>query len=76
MAIAPPLTPTTREAGKDQIERNSILKEFGQRAVVLRTMLYQDRSLSEVEFFFMDNHFQLLEMAYLRWKRKHGNIGH
>jgi len=39
--------------------------------VALRDVLYQDRSLTEAEFLFMDNHFQVLQMAYLRWKRKH-----
>jgi hypothetical protein len=38
----------------------------------LRNMLYQDRPLNGAEFVFIDNHFQVLEMAYLRWKRKHG----
>ena len=41
----------------------------------LRTVLHQDRPLSLEEFLFMENHFRVLEMAYLRWKRKHGDIG-
>jgi hypothetical protein len=53
-----------------------VSERFGKCAVVLRSVLYQDRSLSEAEFHFMENHFHVLEMAYLRWKRKHGNIGH
>ena len=44
--------------------------------MALRHVLHQDKALNEVEFHFIDNHFQVLEMAYFRWKRKHGNIGH
>lgn len=47
------------------------LREFGRCAVALRNVLYQDGPLSEAEFLFMDNHFLVLQMAYLRWKRKH-----
>jgi len=65
-----PTLPKMAEA-KDQHEMDS-LKEFGKCAVGLRNVLYQDRALSQGEFHFMDNHFQALEMAYLRWKRKHG----
>ncbi|MFI5247358.1 MAG: hypothetical protein ACHQWV_02255 [Nitrospirales bacterium] len=48
------------------------LREFGKCAEVLRDVLDQDRPLYGAEFVFIDNHFQVLEMAYLRWKRKHG----
>ncbi|MEO6112539.1 MAG: hypothetical protein ABIQ24_12045 [Nitrospiraceae bacterium] len=61
---------------KDQNETDNPLREFGKCAVALRHVLHQDRALNEVEFHFIDNHFQVLEMAYFRWKRKHGNIGH
>jgi hypothetical protein len=46
------------------------VKRFAQCAVAMRNMLYDDGALTEVEFYFMDNHFQVLEMAYLRWKQK------
>lgn len=59
---------------EDQNETDNSLKEFAKCAVALRHVLYQDRPLNEVEFLFIENHFQVLEMAYLRWKRKHGNI--
>ncbi len=49
----------------------SCLKQFGECAAVLRTILYQDAALSDTEFLFIENHFQVLQMAYLRWKRKH-----
>lgn len=47
------------------------LKQFGECAVTLRNVLYQDAALSDTEFLFIENHFQVLQMAYLRWKRKH-----
>jgi hypothetical protein len=39
--------------------------------MALRNVLYQDRPLNEAEFLFVDNHFHVVQMAYLRWKRKH-----
>jgi len=56
---------------KDENQTDNTLREFGKYAVALRDVLYQDRPLDEAEFLFMDNHFQVLQMAYLRWKRKH-----
>jgi hypothetical protein len=78
MVMRTHLHQTTREAAdlKDNEEPDITLREFGKCAVALRNVLYQDGSLNEAEFLFMDNHFQVLHMAYLRWKRQHGNIGH
>jgi hypothetical protein len=57
---------------KDTNQTDSSLREFGKCAVALRdVLLYQDRPLTEAEFLFMDNHFLVLQIAYLRWKRKH-----
>ena len=53
-----------------QEERDS-MQRFGECAVALRDILYQDAPLSEAECLHIDNHFHVLEMAYLRWKRKH-----
>ena len=61
-------------AAEDNNEMASPLTEFSKCAVVMRNALYQDRPLTEAEFLFMENHFQVLEMAHLRWKRQHGNI--
>jgi len=47
------------------------LHQFGQCASILRDLLYDDRALGEEEFVFIDKHFQILNLAYLRWKRKH-----
>jgi hypothetical protein len=52
-------------------ESGANLKQFGECATALKKALYQDAALSDTEFLFMDNHFQVLQMAYLRWKRKH-----
>ena len=73
MAIEPLFAQPAREVAdaKDQHETDNPLREFGKCAVALRNVLYQDRSLNEGEFLFMDNQFQVLQMAYLRWKRKH-----
>ena len=78
MAIGTQLHQTAREAAdsKNTKETDNTLREFGKCAVALRNVLYQDQLLTEPEFVFIDNHFQVLQMAYLRWKRKHGNIGH
>lgn len=60
--------------GKDTHEREDALRAFGKRTIALCNELHQFRSLNEVEFLFMDNHFQVLQMAYLRWKQKHGEL--
>ena len=64
-------TPCELADAKDQNETDDTLREFGKCAVALRNVLYQDRALQTMEFHFIDNHFQVLQMAYLRWKRKH-----
>jgi hypothetical protein len=77
MAVGTPVPQTARQGGEteERYERDNTLSEFGRCAVTLRNVLYQDRSLDEAEFSFMDNHFQVLQMAYLRWKRKHELMG-
>ena len=51
-------------------DETSTFKRFAECAVTMRDILYNDSTLSEAEFLFMDKHFQVLEMAYLRWKQK------
>lgn len=67
---------TVREVGNATggVQTDNPLREFGKSAVALRTVLQQDRPLSLEEFLFIENHFRVLDMAYLRWKRKHGNM--
>ncbi len=59
---------------KDNNETDNTLREFGKCAVALRNVLHQDRALNEVELLYIENHFQVLQMAYLRWKRKHKGV--
>lgn len=77
LAVETSLGHPVREMGdaKGGDHTDNTLGEFGKSAVALRTVLHQDRSLSQEEFLFMENHFKVLEMAYLRWKRKHGYMG-
>jgi hypothetical protein len=76
MAVETLLAQTAREVpdAKDNNETDNTFREFGKCAVALRNVLYQDRSLNEVGFLFIENHFQVLQMAYLRWKRKHRGL--
>lgn len=73
LAVEALLAQTPRELAdaKDQNETDDTLREFGKCAVALRNALYQDRALQTMELHFIDNHFQVLQMAYLRWRRKH-----
>lgn len=56
---------------KDQNEMANTLKAFGKSVVALRDLMDQDRSFTDMELLFIENHFQVIQMAYLRWKRKH-----
>ncbi len=56
---------------KDQTEMANTLREFGKSVVALRDVMDQDRSFTDMELLFIENHFQVIQMAYLRWKRKH-----
>jgi hypothetical protein len=73
MAVGTQLPQTAREVAnaRNTNETDNTLRDFGKCAVALREVLYQDRPLDENEFLSFNNHFQVLEMAYLRWKRKH-----
>ena len=54
-----------------KIRHESIsLKRFAECVIAMRSILHQDGEVGEAEFAFMDNHFQVLEMAYFRWKQK------
>ena len=68
-------TPTGATTGTHnanaKADKTDVLHRFGQCASVLRDLLYDDRALADEEFIFIDKHFQILNMAYLRWKRKH-----
>jgi len=76
MAVETLFAQTAREvvSAKDNNETDNTLREFGKCAVALRNVLHQDRALNEVELLYIENHFQVLQMAYLRWKRKHRGV--
>lgn len=76
VGVETPLAQTSHKLDdtKDNNETDDVLREFGRCAVALRNVLYQDRALNTMELHFMDNHFQVLQMAYLRWKRKHRGL--
>ena len=59
---------------KNQNEMANILREFGKSVVALRDVMDQDRSFTDMELLLIENHFQFIQMAYLRWKRKHRNL--
>ena len=63
-------TPVTG-ATEGRISNDDRLHRFGQCGAVLRDVLYDDTAIDDEEFIFIDKHFQILQMAYLRWKRKH-----
>jgi len=68
-------TASKRSEGEDKYKREDALRAFGKRTLALCKELHQYGPLDEVEFQFMDTHFQVLEMAYLRWKRKQKALG-
>lgn len=58
-------TQTGREVpdAKDQIEVVNTLREFGKSAVALRDVMDQNRSFTDMESLFIENHFQVIQMA-------------
>lgn len=69
--MAGEIMPSQTADVKDQNEMAVTLREFGRSVVALRSVMDQDRSLTDMELLFIENHFQVIQMAYLRWKRKH-----
>ena len=51
-------------------DSSTFARRFAECAVAMRNMLYEGGAFSEAEMHFIDNHFQVLEMAYFRWKQK------
>ena len=56
---------------KDKLATDRTLKEFGKCCLALCEVLHRDNELDEMELLFIDNHLQVLQMAYQQWKRKH-----
>jgi len=58
----------------DQTEMANTLREFGKSIVALRDVMDQNKPFNDMELLFIENHFQLIQMAYFRWKRKHRRV--
>jgi hypothetical protein len=56
---------------RDTYGRENRLRAFGKCTLALCNELHRYSPTDEIEFQFIDNHFQLLESVYLRWKLKH-----
>ena len=56
---------------KGKIALDQTLREFGKSAIALCDVMDQGRSLTDMELLFIENHFQVVQMAYVRWKRKY-----
>jgi hypothetical protein len=55
---------------KDHKETDHTLKEFWKSTVALRNVLDRGRSFNDLELLLLENHFHVLQMAYLGTKRK------
>ena len=55
----------------EKLETDKTLKEFGKCCLALCEVLHGDKPLDQMELLFIDNHLQVLQMAYHQWKRKH-----
>ena len=49
---------------------SKIVMQFGACSVALCKILHGEKSLDETERLFIDNHLQVVSMAYMQWKRK------
>lgn len=54
-----------------KIELDHTLREFGKSAIALCDVMDQGRFLTDIELLCIENHFQVVQMAYVRWKRKY-----
>ena len=65
----------TRHAGRaqDGVQKDDrdALHEFAHCVSALRKLFYEERPLDKAEFLFMEKSFEVLQMAYLRWKRRY-----
>ena len=50
----------------DDNKTDDTLRGFGRGAVRLRNLLDEGKSLDEMKILFVENHFHLLHMAFLR----------
>lgn len=73
MADEIPFSPIARETvdAKDQHEISNTLREFWKSAIALCDVMDQGRTPTDMDLFFIENHFHVIQMAYLRWRRKY-----
>jgi hypothetical protein len=55
---------------QDHNETDHTLREFWKSTVALRHVLDRGRSLNDLELRLLENYFHVLQMTYLRWKRR------
>ncbi len=55
---------------QDHKETDHTLREFWKSTAVLRDVLDRGRLLSGQELRLLENHFHVLQMTYLLWKRR------
>lgn len=60
-----------RHTRKDKNKIDRMLKKFGRNVLSLRNAFDEGVVLDDMELLLIENHFYVLQMAYLRWKRKH-----
>ena len=56
---------------QDKKETDKTLKEFGKCCLALCEVLHMDKPLDGMELLFIDNHIQVLHMAYHQLKKRH-----
>jgi hypothetical protein len=55
-------------------ETDKTLKEFGNCCRALCEVLLNSKPLGETELLFIDNHLQIVQMAYHQWKMKNEKL--
>jgi hypothetical protein len=60
---------------KHKTETEKTLTAFGNCCLALCEVLHSDKPLNEMELLFIDNHIQVLHMAYYQWKKRHKSDG-
>lgn len=76
MVLHKPFTQAAPEMtdANDNNKTDDTLRGFGRYAVALRHLLDEGKSLNYMELLFVENHFHVVQMAFLRWKWKHRPI--
>jgi hypothetical protein len=51
-------------------ETDNALREFGKGTLALCEVLHRDTPLDDRELLSIDNHIQVLQIAYFQWKKR------